>query len=131
LLSVVYAGDQVAAVHLGMRSDTVWHYWFAAYNRDLQAYSPGLIMLTEMVRAAPKLGIKTMTLGSGDEAYKLRFATGATMLGAGSVDCRLSRRVTNALWYAARRASHSSPVMARLARSVKRSSRWVFQGTQQ
>ena len=55
LLSVLYAGDQVAAVHLGMRSDTVWHRWFAAYNHDLQRYSPGLINLLEMVRAAPGL----------------------------------------------------------------------------
>jgi len=65
LLSVMYAGDQVAAVHLGMRSDTVWHHWFAAYNHDLQRYSPGLINLLEMVRAAPGLGVQTMTLGRG------------------------------------------------------------------
>jgi CelD/BcsL family acetyltransferase involved in cellulose biosynthesis len=131
VLSVVYAGDRVAAVHLGIRSDTVWHYWFAAYNRDLQVYSPGLIILLEMVRSAPKLGIDMMTLGQGDEPYKLRFATGSTTLGAGSVDCRLSRRFTNAIWYAARRASRQSTMMGRLARSVKRRSRWMFQSTQQ
>lgn len=130
LLSVVYAGDQVAAVHLGMRSATVWHYWFAAYNRELQVYSPGLIILLEMVRSAPKLGVNMMTLGIGDEAYKLRFATGAVTVGAGSVDCRLSRRVTNAIWYAARRASRQSKVMERLARTVKRRSRWMFQSTE-
>jgi CelD/BcsL family acetyltransferase involved in cellulose biosynthesis len=127
-LSVVYAGHQVAAVHLGMRSDTIWHYWFAAFNRNLQRYSPGLIGLNEMIKSAPSLGIHTLTLGVGDEPYKLRFATGSTQLASGSVDCRLTRRVANAIWYAARRASRRSPVVAALAKSVKRHSRSMFQG---
>ena len=130
LLSVLYAGDQVAAVHFGMRRETVWHYWFAAYNHELQRYSPGLIILLEMLKAAPALGIRTLTLGQGDEAYKLRFATGSTQLASGSVDCRLTRRLTNAIWYAARTASHRSSVVAALARSVKRGRRRMFQGAQ-
>jgi CelD/BcsL family acetyltransferase involved in cellulose biosynthesis len=130
LLSVVYAGDQVAAVHFGMRSGTIWHYWFAAYSHELQRYSPGLIILLEMLKAAPGLGIQTITLGQGDEAYKLRYATGSTPLASGSVDCRLTRRLTNAIWYAARTASHRSAVVAALARSVKRGRRRMFQGAQ-
>jgi CelD/BcsL family acetyltransferase involved in cellulose biosynthesis len=130
LLSVLYAGDQVAAVHFGMRSDTIWHYWFAAYNHDLQRYSPGLIILLEMLKAAPALGIRAITLGQGDEAYKLRYATGSTPVASGSVDCRLTRRLTNAIWYAARSASHRSVVVAALARSMKRGRRRIFQGAQ-
>jgi CelD/BcsL family acetyltransferase involved in cellulose biosynthesis len=130
LLSVLYAGDQVAAVHFGMRSDTIWHYWFAAYNHDLQRYSPGLIILLEMLKAAPALGIRAITLGQGDEAYKLRYATGSTPVASGSVDCRLTRRLTNAIWYAARSASHRSAVVAALARSMKRGRRRIFQGAQ-
>jgi CelD/BcsL family acetyltransferase involved in cellulose biosynthesis len=130
LLSVLYVGNQVAAVHMGMRSDTIWHYWFAAYNHDLQRYSPGLINLFQMVKSAPALGIETITLGRGDEPYKLRFATGSTQLASGSVDCRLTRRLTTAIWYAARNASQRSPVVAALAKSVKRRGRWMFEGTQ-
>jgi CelD/BcsL family acetyltransferase involved in cellulose biosynthesis len=126
LLSVLYAGEQVAAVHLGMRSDRIWHYWFAAYNRELQQYSPGLIVLLEAIKSAPAIGIQTITLGTGDEAYKLRFATGSTRLASGSVACGLTRRLTNAIWYAARRASHHSPVVAAIAKSVKRSGRRLF-----
>jgi CelD/BcsL family acetyltransferase involved in cellulose biosynthesis len=130
MLSVLYAGDRVAAAHFGMRSETVWHYWFAAYNHDLQRYSPGLIILLEMLKAAPAHGVRTMTLGQGDEAYKLRYATGATQLASGSVDCRLTRRLTNAIWYAARTASKRSAVVAALAKSLKRGRRRVFQGAQ-
>jgi len=130
LLSVLYVGDQVAAAHFGMRSQTVWHYWFAAYNHELQRYSPGLIMLLEMLKAAPALGIRTLALGQGDEAYKLRFATGSTPLASGSVDYRLTRRLTNAIWYAARTASHRSAVVAALARQVKRGRRRMFRDAQ-
>jgi len=130
MLSVLYVGDQVAAVHFGMRSETVWHYWFAAYNHELQRYSPGLITLMEMLKAAPSLGIRTLTLGQGDEMYKLRFATGSTALASGSVDCRLTRRLANAFWYAARTASHRSSAIAALARSLKRGRRRIFQGAQ-
>jgi len=104
----------------------VWHYWIAAFNRDLQQYSPGLILLLEMVRAAPLLGIKTITLGRGDEQYKTRFASGTTVLASGSVDCRVTRRLANAIWYAARRVSLSTPAVAAMARSVKRRSQMVF-----
>lgn len=130
LLSVLYVGDQVAAVHFGMRSETVWHYWFAAYNPALQKYSPGLINLLEILKVAPAMGIRTVTLGQGDEAYKLRFATGSTRLASGSVACRLTRRLANAIWYAARSASRRSAIVAALASSVKRSRRRMFQGAQ-
>jgi len=126
VLSVAYAGGDVAAVHMGMRTRSVWHYWIAAFNRDLQQYSPGLILLLEMVRAAPLLGIKTITLGRGDEQYKTRFASGTTVLASGSVDCRVTRRLANAIWYAARRVSLSTPAVAAMARSVKRRSQMVF-----
>jgi CelD/BcsL family acetyltransferase involved in cellulose biosynthesis len=126
LLSVAYAGQQVAAVHLGMRTRTIWHYWFAAFNRDLHRYSPGLILLLEMARAAPGLGVRRLTLGRGDEAYKLRFASGHTLLASGSVDCRVVRRVANAAWYAARRVSLRSPAVAALARSLRHSGRRIL-----
>jgi hypothetical protein len=61
-----------------------------------------------------------------DEPYKLRFATGFTELASGSVDCRLRRRLTNAIWYAARRASRRAPVIAALAKSVKRRGQRLF-----
>jgi len=128
VLSVLYVGDQVGAVHLGMRSDTVMHYWFAAYNHQLQRYSPGLILLLQMVKSAADSGITMLRLGKGDEAYKGRFANGATSVASGSVDCRLTRRVANAFWYAARRVSHHSPMVAALARSVKRR-RLAMQGS--
>jgi CelD/BcsL family acetyltransferase involved in cellulose biosynthesis len=84
-LSVLYVGDRVAAAHMGMRSATVWHWWFPAYDRELEHYSPGVILLLEMMERAPSAGIRLIDLGKGDETYKRRAATGAVALAEGSV----------------------------------------------
>jgi CelD/BcsL family acetyltransferase involved in cellulose biosynthesis len=86
VLSVLRAGSRVLALHLGMRSAKVLHYWFPAYDRDYARYSPGVILLAELARAAPALGIETIDLGKGDADYKRRFATGAVPLLAGRIE---------------------------------------------
>jgi CelD/BcsL family acetyltransferase involved in cellulose biosynthesis len=91
LLSALWAGDRLAAVHFGMRSGPLWHYWFPAYDPELGRYSPGNIMLLEMVRASPALGIRTIDFGEGDQTYKLRLANrevplvGGTLYGRGAM----------------------------------------------
>ena len=43
MLSAVYAGDQLVAAHLGMRSRRVLHGWFPVYNREFERHSPGMV----------------------------------------------------------------------------------------
>jgi len=86
LLSAVYAGDRLAAVHMGMRSSTVWHYWIAAYSRDFVRYSPSLLLLVEMTRTAEKLGLTAIDMGKGPEEYKSWFATSSVLITEGSVE---------------------------------------------
>src|SRR5437762_3430074 len=54
MLSVLYAGDRLVAAHLGLRSDTVWHYWLPAHDVDpaLAPCSPGLLLIVAMARHA-------------------------------------------------------------------------------
>ncbi|HEY9781098.1 MAG TPA: GNAT family N-acetyltransferase [Leptolyngbyaceae cyanobacterium] len=86
MLSVLYVGDEVAALHFGMRSVSVWHYWFPTYNPEFQKYSPGLILLLKMIEAAESLGIQTIDLGKGDESYKQRLINSTVPLAEGSVE---------------------------------------------
>ena len=72
LLSVLRAGDRIAALHLGLRSHIVWHYWIPAYNPKLSRYSPGIILLDQMLRAASGLGLRIFDLGKEDFVYKRR-----------------------------------------------------------
>jgi CelD/BcsL family acetyltransferase involved in cellulose biosynthesis len=85
VLSVLRVGGQPVAAHFGMRSSNVWHYWFPAFDPHFQIYSPGMLLLSEMIAGAPRLGVKTIDFGKGDEDYKLRFATRKVPLMEGAV----------------------------------------------
>jgi CelD/BcsL family acetyltransferase involved in cellulose biosynthesis len=85
MLSVLYAGDQIVAAHLGLRSRTAWHYWFPCYDSRFAKYSPGSILLIEMAKSAQSLGLRHIDLGRGLQDYKLRFQNGSIQLAAGTV----------------------------------------------
>lgn len=85
ILSSLYAGDKMIAAHFGMRSGHVLHYWFPWYDTDYAEFSPGLILLASCARAAQTHQIELIDLGRGEQAYKLRFATGFIPLCEGAV----------------------------------------------
>ncbi len=86
MFSALYAGDRLVAAHFGMRSATVWHYWFPAYDLAFSKYSPGVILLLKMAEAAPAMGIKTIDLGCGEHSYKERLMNGFISTAKGSVE---------------------------------------------
>jgi CelD/BcsL family acetyltransferase involved in cellulose biosynthesis len=75
LLSALWAGDMLLAIHFGMRSKKTWHYWFPTYNPAYGDYSPGLILIQQMAAHAAELGVDTIELGKGDYLFKQRFST--------------------------------------------------------
>jgi len=86
-LSVLRAGDKIAAVVLSLRARDVLHVWFPAYNPELSNYSPGLVVLLKMAELAPGLGIRTIDLGRGDERYKWSLASTSAEVCEGTVAC--------------------------------------------
>ncbi len=85
MVSALYCGDRLIAAHMGMRSATVWHYWFPVYDREYELYSPGLLLLTDMCRAAEGLGLRSIDLGKGDALYKQRLANSGIEIAEGCV----------------------------------------------
>lgn len=85
VLSTLSAGDQIVAAHMGMRSASVQHWWFPAYDVGHAKFSPGLILLLEICRRAEEFGIRTIELGFGDEAYKVLVANSSIPVAAGFV----------------------------------------------
>jgi len=84
--SVLRAGDEIVAVHAGMRSRSVLHWWFPAYSAVHAAYSPGILLLLHVAAAALALGIQRIDLGKGDAHYKRSLMTGAAPLREGCVE---------------------------------------------
>jgi CelD/BcsL family acetyltransferase involved in cellulose biosynthesis len=102
MTSALWAGDELAAVHFGMRTGTTWHWWFPTYNIHLKRYSPGLALILESLRHAELRGIDELDFGRGDQGYKRWFANGERALCEGSVERSLSplgatRRLRKAL----------------------------------
>ena len=59
LLSALYFGDRLAAVHFGLQAGPVVHWWFPTYDPELSKYSPGsqlLVALLEAVAARAPAG---------------------------------------------------------------------------
>jgi CelD/BcsL family acetyltransferase involved in cellulose biosynthesis len=88
MLSLLYAGNKLIAGHFGMRSRTIWHYWFPAYDPLFSKYSPGLLLLLKMAQHAPKTGLRTIDLGTGLTLYKRRLMNASVSVAEGSVERR-------------------------------------------
>ena len=86
LLSALYLGDEPIALHFGMRSKDIIHYWFPVYSANYAKFSPGLILLLKMAEQAPACRIRQIDLGKGDTMYKQRLMSGKTELLEGSVE---------------------------------------------
>jgi CelD/BcsL family acetyltransferase involved in cellulose biosynthesis len=85
MLSLLFAGERLIAGHFGMRSRTIWHYWFPAYDKEMARFSPGLILLLKMAERANSLGLTMIDLGMGKSLYKERLMNRAALLASGSV----------------------------------------------
>lgn len=83
MLSVLYCEDTIVAAHLGMRSKDVFHYWFPAYDMAYSKYSPGGILLLQLIESLESEGIRLIDLGKGKDPYKKHFSTGSLQLAEG------------------------------------------------
>lgn len=114
LLSGLYAGDALVAAHFGIRSQGVMHYWFPAFNPAFGKYTPGWLLVYELIRNAGALGYDVLDFGPGGEAYKWYFNNRTIPIAHGAFELRTFR------------------TMARSARrdllTAVRKSKWIYDG---
>jgi hypothetical protein len=79
-LAVLSIDGSPAAVHLGVATDQLVHWWLPAYDPAMARYSPGALLLAAVCEWAASTGRRTVDLGRGDEEYKQRFANAAIPL---------------------------------------------------
>lgn len=108
LFSVLYAGENLVAVHLGLRSQAVIHLWFPAYDPEFEEYSPGLCLLLKLAEYGANCGIARMDLGRGEERYKANFKSGDILIGEGAVDLRPISGPLRKQWYHTKRTLRNS-----------------------
>jgi CelD/BcsL family acetyltransferase involved in cellulose biosynthesis len=128
VISVLYAGDTVAAISFALRTRSVLHAWIQAYNVDLARYSPGLMCSIEIMKAAESLGVGRIDFGSGPERYKYRIMSRTAKVGEGTADLRQSAAIIRRTSWTARdsiRMSCLAQPARVLAQKVRRVRHWL------
>jgi len=127
MLSALFVDGRLVAAHMGMRSRTVWNWWFPRHDERYAKCSPGILLRVYAAEAAPRFGVRRVDLGLGDpSSYKSRLRTGSILLATGRVELpsfmtslRRLRRGTEA-WV---RSSPLLPVARIPGRLIKRAER--------
>lgn len=83
VMSTLEAGGSLLAAHFGLRSGSVLHYWFPAYDPDLARYAPGRLLLAAIIDAAAEHGIARIDRGIGTAPAKRDFANAEVAFGRG------------------------------------------------
>ena len=106
VLSLLFAGGELAAGHFGLRSRSLLHHWFPAYNPNFATYSPGMILMLEIAKHAPVAGVRQIELGGFDDyPYKRRLMTHSIELAEG--------------------VAHVNPAVVAVQRARVRAEQWV------
>ncbi|NQT53539.1 GNAT family N-acetyltransferase, partial [bacterium] len=72
--TVLWAGDQLAAAHVGVRSGPEVHLGIIAHSPRLAMHSPGKLLLLLLAERLGSEGVETLDITPGGAEYKERFA---------------------------------------------------------
>jgi CelD/BcsL family acetyltransferase involved in cellulose biosynthesis len=122
-LSVLFAGDRLAAAHFGLRSQGSLAWWFPAYDPALSRYSPGITLLLMMAEAAAGGGIGRINLGRGEHGYKDAAKTADLVVAKGLVDDGSAGALVRRLRRAPR--FYLRPLVTRTPAIHRRLARWT------
>lgn len=120
LLATLHAGQELVAVHLGVRCGGELCSWVPAYNARFAKFSPGLILHLELAKSARDEGVQRIDLGRGENPLKRSLSSDAARVAIGSVERRPFRGVLTAGWYGARAVAHASPLCRGPLRTFQR-----------
>ena len=96
VLSTLHIDGELAAMAYNMRSETVLHYWFPAYEDKFSKQKPGLALLFSLAKWAAGEGIRELHLGLGDTQYKRQLATWMAPVRGGSLALGAPQKIATA-----------------------------------
>jgi CelD/BcsL family acetyltransferase involved in cellulose biosynthesis len=84
-LHTLHAGDRLIAAHLALAAPGVLHAWFIGHDDAFGKYSPGVVLIADMLKRAPQDGVRELDLGPGDYRFKTSLANARRPVGHGFV----------------------------------------------
>lgn len=73
-LSSLFFNDRFAAAEFNLQSDNVLHGWITAFDQELGSYSPGNMLVQEMLEQMCADGLRLYDAGPGFDHYKRHYA---------------------------------------------------------
>ena len=84
VLFTLSLGDRLAAAHLHLRGGRTIHAWIIGHDRELDRYSPGLLLFQDILRWMDG-NYAYLDFGPGDYRFKQQFANTGRAIGHGFV----------------------------------------------
>ncbi len=107
-MHVLYFGDEMAAMDMGLTDGETFHSWMVAYNPEFHPLSPGTQLLEDMIDKAPELGYRLIDLGAGIDSYKSAYAVEGPVARAGYVPVAGAAAAISKLYGAAEKFGEKS-----------------------
>lgn len=85
VVSVLLAGEQSVAVHLGLLGPRSLAGWFMSYDPALSHFAPGMMLWLPLAKAAEERGISQIDLGAGQDTYKFELSNDSYIVAGGAV----------------------------------------------
>ena len=123
-VSTLRSGGRLVAAHIGLHDQGRRYWWLPAYDPELEAYSPGRLLLHALLEQSQAAGDSEFDFLYGDEPYKWWYATDVRVVepfGAPSVPQRvreLRRTLPRRYPAVGRHGGRAMGVLRRLRRRV-------------
>jgi CelD/BcsL family acetyltransferase involved in cellulose biosynthesis len=109
-LFTLHVDGELAAAQYALRGDGVLHAWMIAHHADFARYSPGLVLMAEILRWAPGAGFRELDLGPGAYRFKESFANTVRPIADGFVGLLSAASLVRAAEYRVCRVAESLPL---------------------
>lgn len=111
-LFTLHAQERLIAVQYVLRGVGVLHAWMIAHDADFARYSPGLLLMAEILRWAPEAGFRELDLGPGAYRFKESLSNAARPIAAGFVGLPSAAALVRAAEYKVCRVAEALPLGA-------------------
>ena len=110
VLFTLHAGERLLAVHYGLSDGRALHAWFIAHEEEAAKYSPGMVLIADILKWASAQGMSEFDLGTGGYRFKHSLASVQREVAYGYVGRPSPAAAVRAAAYGVRGAAERLPL---------------------